>query len=276
METELSQQLPKDFRCRILFSDIDGTLLNSSHHVAAGTREKILELDRRGIPFVMVSARMPDGVELIRREVGNQRPVICYSGGLVLDENRQVVYSRRMELRLAAEIKDALGERYPQVCCNTYGGNLWVVDDDKNPWVVREERITESKSLMGDIRECFGKEGGIHKFLLMGDPKPVREAESFLKSTYPQLSISRSNEYYLEVMDGGVDKAEGVRIVCGLYGIDPEEAAAFGDGENDVGMLGAVGYGFAMGNASEHVKSQAAYVTLSNDEEGILKVIERL
>ena len=73
----------QDFR--ILFSDIDGTLINSQHHIPGRTREKILELDRKGIPFILVSARGPAGVEVIRRELGNRKPFICYSGGLVLD-----------------------------------------------------------------------------------------------------------------------------------------------------------------------------------------------
>ena len=68
--------IPQEFRCRMIYSDIDGTLLNSSHHISVDTREKILELDRREIPLIMVSARMPDGVEIIRRELGNHRPII--------------------------------------------------------------------------------------------------------------------------------------------------------------------------------------------------------
>ena len=45
--------IPQEFRCRMIYSDIDGTLLNSSHHISVDTREKILELDRREIPLIM-------------------------------------------------------------------------------------------------------------------------------------------------------------------------------------------------------------------------------
>ena len=110
----------------------------------------------------------------------------------------------------------------------------------------------------------------------MGELGEIRQAEVFLRDSYPGLTVLRSNAYYLEVMDGTVDKAAGVRFLCGHYGIPVEEAAAFGDGENDVGMLKAVKYGFAMGNASKSVREQAAFVTLSNDDEGILEVIREL
>ncbi|MCI8605481.1 MAG: HAD family hydrolase [Hungatella sp.] len=269
-------RMPREFRCRILYSDIDGTLLNSSHHVSRGTRERILELDRRGILFILVSARMPQGVRVIQRELGTDRPIICYSGGLILDEKGQALYSRRIKLGAAVEIRDVLKERFPGICCNAYGGDLWVVEDDGDPRVVREERIVKGKALRGDMREVFAGDGGIHKFLLMGELGEIRQAEVFLRDSYPGLTVLRSNAYYLEVMDGTVDKAAGVRFLCGHYGIPVEEAAAFGDGENDVGMLKAVKYGFAMGNASKSVREQAAFVTLSNDDEGILEVIREL
>jgi|InofroStandDraft_1065614.scaffolds.fasta_scaffold15622_3 HAD-superfamily hydrolase, subfamily IIB len=261
---------------RILYSDIDGTLLNNSHHVFPRTRSKILDLDEKGIPFILVSARTPDGVRVIQRELGNRRPVICYSGGLILDENQKALYSRQMELGLAAEIASALKKVCPEVCVNAYSGELWVTEDDKNPWVMREERITEEKSKAGEIREAFLEAGGVHKFLLMGNPDGIAGAEMFLKKNYPGLSILRSNEYYLEVMDGSVDKAAGVRYLCDYYKIPLSEAAAFGDGENDVGMLQAVGEGYAMGNAPERVKRQVKHVTLSNEEEGVWEVIKGL
>ena len=50
---------------KMIFSDIDGTLLNSSHQVPGPTRRKILELEREGVPFVLVSARMPEGMTTI-------------------------------------------------------------------------------------------------------------------------------------------------------------------------------------------------------------------
>ncbi len=261
---------------RIIYSDIDGTLLKDDHHISPRTREKILELDRSGIPFILVSARMPQGVRLIQRELGNQRPLICYSGGLILDEEQKVIYSRQMDLELAIQVEADLERQCPGLCCNTYGGELWVVKDDQNPWVVREEQITEGKSAVGEVRDMFADAGGIHKFLLMGEPEEIARGEAFLRSEYPKLSVLRSNPYYLEVMDGSVDKAEGVRFLCGRYKIPLSQAAAFGDGENDLGMLCAAGYGFAMGNASEKLKSQVKRTTLSNEEDGIWMVLERI
>ena len=71
---------------KIIFSDIDGTLLNNENQVPKETIEELRRLDEKGIPFVLVSARMPEGMCSIREELGIHAPMVCYSGGLVLGQ----------------------------------------------------------------------------------------------------------------------------------------------------------------------------------------------
>ena len=47
---------------QIVFSDVDGTLLNDHHEITFLTRKAILELESKKIPFVIVSARSPSGI----------------------------------------------------------------------------------------------------------------------------------------------------------------------------------------------------------------------
>ncbi len=262
--------------CRIIFSDIDGTLLTPDNRIPVKTRDKILKLEQRGIRFILVSARTPDGVRVVQNELGIKSTMVCYSGGLILDEGGRPLFSRQMPLEQAVEIKTLLEQDYPDICCNSYGMNRWVVDDDRNPWVMQEAAITGGKAAVGDIGTLFSEDGGIHKFLLMGEPEVINGAAQLLRKRYPKLTIQRSKDTYLEVMGENVKKSVGVNFLCQYYGISNEQAAAFGDGENDLDMLGAVGYGFAMANAPEAVKEQARYVTLSNEEEGIWHVIRDL
>lgn len=58
---------------KIIFSDIDGTLLNDENQVPKETVEELQSLDKRGIPFVLVSARMPEGMRPIRKNWGFMR-----------------------------------------------------------------------------------------------------------------------------------------------------------------------------------------------------------
>ena len=67
--------------------------------------------------------------------------------------------------------------------------------------------------------------------------------------------------------DGG--KGMGIKSMLKFYGFDKSEALAFGDGNNDIEMLQAVGTGVAMGNASEDLKAVADEICGDVSEDGI-------
>ena len=58
-------------------------------------------------------------------------------------------------------------------------------------------------------------------------------------------------------------------------GLEREDVIACGDGLNDLSMIKYAGLGVAMGNAQQAVKDAADIVTLTNDEDGIVPVIEK-
>lgn len=89
---------------KAVFSDIDGTLLNTSHQIPEKTKNKIQKINQEGIPFVLVSARMPKGMTEIRKELGAKSPMICYSGALVVDENDKPLYSVSLKKDEAIEL----------------------------------------------------------------------------------------------------------------------------------------------------------------------------
>ena len=62
---------------------------------------------------------------------------------------------------------------------------------------------------------------------------------------------------------------EAVEKVLEFYGISKADSMAFGDGNNDLEMFGAVGTGVAMGNASEKLKAAAAAHCRTVMEDGI-------
>ncbi len=72
------------------------------------------------------------------------------------------------------------------------------------------------------------------------------------------------------------NKGAALERLCGLLGLDKSESIAFGDDTNGISMLRAAGMGVAMGNGKDAVKEAADMVTLSNDEAGLAKALEKL
>ena len=90
----------------------------------------------------------------------------------------------------------------------------------------------------------------------------------------PGCNITRWSRHGLDIIPGNGDKLEGIRQYIELKGISRDEIIAFGDGENDIGMLKYAGIGVALGNAGDQVKMSADYVTADIDDDGVWKALQ--
>ncbi len=82
--------------------------------------------------------------------------------------------------------------------------------------------------------------------------------------------------FAIHIMTPGHGKMAGVRRVSELLGIDIEDIAAFGDSDNDVGMLQGCGYGVAVANASEAAKRAADYVAREPYADGVIEGLKKI
>jgi Cof subfamily protein (haloacid dehalogenase superfamily) len=89
------------------------------------------------------------------------------------------------------------------------------------------------------------------------------------------VSICKSRRNYCEIVHASVSKWTGLQSLMAQWNIQPEEVMAIGDQENDLSMILGAGVGVAMGNAPQHVKDQANYITDSVDEDGAANAIEK-
>ena len=74
---------------------------------------------------------------------------------------------------------------------------------------------------------------------------------------------------------GNATKENAINFICEKFEIPTEKVIAFGDDYNDIGMLQLCGKGVAMKNAIKQVKAVADYVTISNNEDGVAKFLEK-
>ena len=89
------------------------------------------------------------------------------------------------------------------------------------------------------------------------------------------LNIYRSEPFFLEIMPQNVDKAYSLERLLNHLNLSREEMVACGDGFNDLSMVRYAGLGVAMGNAQTVVKEEADFITATNDEDGLVDVIEQ-
>ena len=113
------------------------------------------------------------------------------------------------------------------------------------------------------------------KLLMTGRPELMAEAEKeLLDLLADRMEVYRSAPYFIELVPKGIDKAQSLLRLLSRLQLTPADLTAFGDGYNDLSMLRLAARGVAMANAEAEVRAQAAYTTLSNDEDGIAAFLE--
>jgi HAD superfamily hydrolase (TIGR01484 family) len=116
-----------------------------------------------------------------------------------------------------------------------------------------------------------------HKLMcIAGTPQLITELHLLSTELPDDCTGQFSHTTYLEVTAQGVNKANGLALLGQHLGIAPSEMAAMGDQENDIGMIEFVGVGIAMGNGIPSVQAAAAWVTETNDRDGVAVAIDRL
>lgn len=110
--------------------------------------------------------------------------------------------------------------------------------------------------------------------MFFGDMKIKEMVREELKNIQGIIVTSSMNNN-LEINAANATKGNGILELAKCLGISPKQTMAFGDGENDISMIQMAHFGVAMGNASSFLQSQADYVTLTNEQDGVAAAIEK-
>ena len=117
----------------------------------------------------------------------------------------------------------------------------------------------------------------VNKCLFTASPDKAPGLEKEMAEEYKDiLSIYRSEEFFIEAMPLGVDKAASLDRLFAAIGVNTDDTVAVGDGFNDMSMIKYAHVGVCMKNGQKAVKDVADYVTeLTNDQDGIVEVIDK-
>ncbi len=130
---------------------------------------------------------------------------------------------------------------------------------------------------VGDVLDVLGDGYPVLKVMARSSRlAPAALAELINAECGGDLHASVSGAPFAEIAARGVDKSAALARLCAALGIAPNEVIAFGDAPNDLPLLAWAGRGVAVANADPAVAALADEITLSNDEDGVAAVLERL
>lgn len=262
-----------------LILDIDGTLVNSQKVVSEATRDAIIEAQKRGKIVAIASGRSISGIRHTASSISLEEfggYVIAYNGTTVVNcKTGECIYNQMISTEMIAPVYEAAKEAkvgilvYHDQQKELLSGNgvdKYIEADAK----ACEITIRETKHFVQDINFP------INKFLLTGEPEYMREVEKKMQEKFgDRLNVFRSDPFYVELLPKFVDKGVAVEKLMKHLDVKKDKVICIGDSYNDLPMLRRVGLGVAMGNAQKEVKEAADFITDSNDEDGIVKVIKK-
>ncbi|MQS75685.1 Cof-type HAD-IIB family hydrolase [Companilactobacillus halodurans] len=266
---------------KLILSDIDGTILDDNNKIDTGLRLAIANLKKQSVPFVLASARSPQGMLNIAKELDVlDNPIACYNGALVVKDlqsnNYSTILSHQLEKAEIEKMLTIIQQNFPKVAINLYSGSDWYVEKiDK--WVKIEADITKLTPIVTDLQTLVAKNNlPVHKILLISEPEEIAQVHQRLRdSNLANSSFYLSKPNYLEITNAQVSKEKALRELAKTYNLELSETMSLGDNFNDVPMLKLAGLGVAMDNAPTEVKKSANVVTGTNNQNGVSKAIEK-
>lgn len=253
----------------VIYSDLDGTLLNNNKEVSLENRKAIDYFIKNGGKFSIATGRAFEATEKYIKGVNIDIPAITYNGGIIYECNtRKAIkmhYLEREKMELVYKIKEDYNDIGIEIYCGT---DIYIFKDNKTA----ERPATKLLNINYKIPEnLFDLKW--NKILLVGRPEYMDYIESEFNIKY-DTDLVRSGDRFLEILPYNTSKGHALSEIINLYNLDKNKVIAIGDDMNDAEMLQECGIAFCPENASKSVKKYADIITLDNEHHVIKNIVE--
>lgn len=262
---------------KIIFLDLDGTLTNDEKRITPRTKEALMKIQEQGHIVALASGRPTPGMVPVAEELELAKYggyVMSFNGGKIINwQTKETVFENVMDKKYIPELLRYA--RQNNLGLITYDAKHALVATRMDEYIAKEAMfINKIPAYMTDVVKYVDYHP--NKCLFTANPEESAYHEKVIAEKFgSNLGIYRSCDYFIEVVPKGIDKAASIKVLIEKLGLPRENTIACGDGFNDLSMIEYAGVGVAMENAVDAVKEKADYITASNNEDGIAKVIEK-
>lgn len=284
--------------------DLDRTTLDSQGHLSEENRTAIESAVADGVHVVVASGRSLDSLPAEITDIKGIRYAITSNGAAVYDlSERKCLRQFKMT---PASVEDILRHMEPERVKDVYGNASEISEAEMSEIEISYEAFidgkafAESRYVADPVR--FGAMPQAISYI-QGTRAPVEDMRTFicehkseldcidlvvknedmkrklwknLQESVRDVYITSSVRQLLEISHRDAGKESGAKFLLEYLGLAREELAAFGDGDNDSGLLKYAGIGFAVANASPECRDAADEIVASNDENGVAQGINKI
>ena len=256
---------------KLIATDIDGTILpEGTFDLNPEYFEVIRALKEKGILFVAASGRHYTSMRKLFEPVAEDIIFMSGNGSCVRCRDKTMDV-RALEYDLYQDALKEMRRYYPDEIMTDRDECVYTDSSDEGlyEWVRDGYRV--------DLRSCedvADVEAPILKTAMRTKSDPVPIADEIRKAIGGRARVMAAGACWVDIVSHEADKGKSLLSIQKLMGILPEETAAFGDNDNDIGMLRQAAQGYAVANAREDVKSAAYQVIGPMTEDAVLGVMK--
>lgn len=256
---------------KLIITDMDGTFLNSrGDYNRALFSEVVSAMAQQGGHFAPCTGKQVDRVEELLGEGSENFWILGDSATRIKHQGRYVYQSllqNRLGLAIIAQLARVPGSHITIACTPEFA----FIREDIAPHLKELVRRSYSKvKTVGDFNEISTDFVKITVYDEQGRCPDIRgELDAFNDDAY--IVVSEKN--WIDIANAGVHKGTTVARLQALVGVGKHETMVFGDGLNDVELMGCADLSFAMRNGCDETKAAANFIARSNDEDAVMHTI---
>lgn len=262
----------------LIVLDLDGTLLTDNQTISEKTKNTLIKAKEAGHQVMIATGRPFRASELYYKELNLTTPIVNFNGALIhhpKNKSWEPIHSP-INKNVVYDVVDSVDKyQYENIIAE-------VLDD---VYLHVEDELMMNIFKMGNPQVTIGNlKGNLTtdptSLLIHSKESNVPLIRKHLEEVHAELIEHRrwgAPFHIIEIVRKGLNKAVGISRIAKEMNIPRERIIAFGDEDNDLEMIDYAGVGVAMANGIDKLKNIANEVTLSNNEDGIAKIlIDRL
>ncbi|GIM28149.1 haloacid dehalogenase [Clostridium polyendosporum] len=255
---------------KLIATDMDGTLLNSSGELPKGFFKVLEDLTNRGVMFVAASGRQYATLVENFSKAKDNIMFAAENGSFVVYRGKEL-FSKTLSNKIAMDIiKDARKIKDCKiVLC---GKNSAYIEDDEPKFMEQVNKYYHKNKLVNNLEEVKDEFLKIALYDLKG---ASQNSNKIMNPKWGEiLQVTVSGENWLDLGRSDINKGVAIQFIQDKFGVSHEETMVFGDYFNDIHMLQSAYHSYVMVNAPEGVKKYGRFIAKSNDEDGVVEVIK--
>jgi Cof subfamily protein (haloacid dehalogenase superfamily) len=251
---------------------MDGTLLNSKHELNPRFYTIFHQLRQRGIIFAAASGRQYYNIRNVFNDIKEDMYFIAENGGVVMHRETDL-YVQPMDAELTMNlIADAkkMNNTFTILC-----GKRKAYIEEMAPFFLDHLKMYyDEYEIVPDLLQV--RDDDFLKIAICDMSGAEANSYPLFREKGRELQVKVSGNVWLDISHRLANKGSALNVLQQHLGVHPDETMVFGDYLNDLEMMEQAGFSYAMENAHPEVKAVAKYSAATNDQDGVLQILDRV